>query len=211
MMEKKDPDGCKAGPAMSEYSRERDAYSKSDIQQLAKAIGVSSFTPEVAYLLQLAAKCYQLQSILDRDPSRSERRKNLSQVARDARALASSLETLSAVTDQALDNCRVYGDDLVALAESAEQAATRIPRGGGDPKHARRHFVEKLTHIFSIVAGKRPARRYDASKGGEYGQFADFVRAALRPLKPRAVQGVESDIKAAVAVWKNSMRKAPGS
>src|SRR5262249_28795170 len=151
--------------------------SESDRRRLAAALGLSALTSAIVEGLAEAARGYQFSEMADRDQRRSERRKALKLIARQARALEESLQT-DALTHQALHS-RVLVGDLALLADSAEQLAEQIPRGGGDPKLARKSFIRDLAKIFRDATGKRPTRRHDPIKGEDYGPFLDFVRAAL--------------------------------
>ena len=109
-MKKKIPHGSRAeatGPANSDDGCESAsicAFRESDLRELAKAIELGSFTPEIADRVQQAAQCYLFAAMVDRNPSRSESRKSLKRIASRARALVESVETLDVVTAKALDN-----------------------------------------------------------------------------------------------------------
>ncbi|MCZ6770494.1 MAG: hypothetical protein O7G83_00735 [Proteobacteria bacterium] len=103
-------------------------------------------------------------------------------------------EALPAIDADVLDN----------LAGAAEEAANRIPKGGANPRRARKTFVAALGEIYLAATGERPtfSRRLT---GEPSGRFFEFVEAAYRPLNRHALSGLEHDVRAVV----NSMAKTP--
>jgi hypothetical protein len=87
------------------------------------------------------------------------------------------------------------------------QVAAAIPTGGGEPKLARHHFIRALADIYYDVRGVEPKRRHDPVHVRDYGPFPDFVRAALKPLDPGALKGVEHEVRAVLAVWQKPKPK----
>ena len=103
-------------------------------------------------------------------------------------------EALPAIDADVLDN----------LAEATEQAANRIPKGGANPRRARKVFIATLGEIYLAAKDELPtfSRRLT---GESSGRFFKFVEAALRPLNRHALSGLEHVVRPVV----NSMAKTP--
>lgn len=168
-------------------------FGPDDLAHLAEKLGLTDMPDDLAELLQEEAQGYQFAAMVDRDPSRSERRQALKNIAELARNLSAAFQDLDAPTSKGL-NAPIGPDELGMLADRAKESAGRIPNKGGDPKLARRIFVEGLAAIYEEVTNQEPSLSYDPKKGGYYSPFRDFVKAALQPLDPYASQGVEGDI-----------------
>ena len=160
-------------------------------------------------------------------PTRSQHRKALKRVADSARALASApahlKDTHRGRLERALTSHNLLltelmsrrgefdltnDEDVVKLAELAETERARNPPKGPEPKLARLHFIGELVSIFHDVTHSSPGRRVRQVSLGygdtseEYGPFRDFVCAALEPLNPNALRGVDKDIKRAITELK---------
>jgi hypothetical protein len=186
------------------------AYGEADLQQLAKTLAVDVLAPEIADRLQQAAQAYLFAVLVDRDPSRKEKHKvlqgaakKLRAIVRGAHAVLADLDKLDAPTSQALKSLGA----LIGFAEAMEQLAETIPKSGGDPERARHHFVEALRGIYHDARGEVPKRRHDPVRRKDYGPFLDFVCAALTPIDPGALKGIEHVVRAVLALWQNSRPK----
>jgi hypothetical protein len=112
--------------------------------------------------------------------------------------IALSLSVLDAPASQLLGPVDV--SDPLALREAAERALSRIPRSGPTAERARDQFVTWLACIYLRIKKRRPTRRdkklplnISSVQHKEYGEFLEFVRAALTPFA--AAKGCEAVIK----------------
>jgi hypothetical protein len=177
-------------------------YTHAELEVLAKSIGQTNLDELAVDRLQEAVEAYQWGSLVDdrifSSSTNKGRRKSLKHIIAlceqelTAEEIELEVNGLDAIASQLLGS--VDPTDRQKVKSAAERALRRIPKQGPDPKRARLHFVEDLICIYSRVTGKRPVRVVD--KVGEYGEFHDFVKAALEPFK--ATRGCESDIKAAL-------------
>jgi hypothetical protein len=173
-----------------------------ELEAIAKSIRQNNLDPVAVERLQEAVEAYQWGGLVDGRifPSSTNkgRRKSLKHIIAlceqevTAEEIELEMNGLDAIASQLLG--AVDPTDRQKVKSAAEGALKRIPKRGPDPKRARLHFIEDLICIYSRATGKRPVRVVD--KVGEYGEFHDFVRAALEPFK--ATQGCEADIKAAL-------------
>ncbi len=185
-------------------------YGPGNLSQFAKIIDIPPLTAEHTEQLERTAWVYRFLAGLERKPgpdddwdrilpSRSERRKALQQVAKQARALKRTLkdraiiflgkDQLPAFDTQSLDD----------LAEAADLAAGQVPLGGADPKEARITFVRLLAEIYEDAAQRPATRQHDPFSGLDCGPFLEFARAALKPLNASALKGLEHDVRRVAA------------
>ena len=177
-------------------------YTDAELEAIARSTDQSNLDSLTVDMLQEAVESYQWGSLVDDHtvPSSTNkgRRKSLKHIIALCEQEVTSEEIelemngLDAIASQLLG--AVDPTDPQEIKSAAEGALKRIPKQGPDPKRARLHFIENLICIYSRATGKRPVRVVD--KVGEYGEFHDFVRAALEPFK--ATRGCEADIKAAL-------------
>ena len=184
-------------------------YGPGDLSQFAKIID-QSLTAEHTERLEKAAWVYRFLAGLERKPgpdddwyrilpSRSERRKALQRVAKQARALKRTLKD-RAITFLGKDQKLTFDtQSLDDLAEAADLAVGQIPLGGADPKEARIFFVRLLADIYEDATPRRATRRHDPISGLDCGPFLEFVQAGLRPLDASALKGLEHDVRRVAA------------
>lgn len=181
-------------------------YTLDDFRQFAGIIGVSELSPECAKRMQSAALGYWLLAEIDKDrPTRSEYRKALNRITKATINMKEALESRACMLIEGLEALpAIDADVLDDLAEAAQEAADRIPKGGANPKQARKVFVQYLGDIYLSATGKRPtfSRNLD---GDPSSRFFEFVEAALSPLNAHAISGLEHDVRAVV----KSMAKTP--
>ena len=164
-------------------------------------------------------------------PGRSQKREALMRVAEAARRLNSAsaheVERHRKRLNQALDVRALWFTDLdkqranldlsdpadvKRLAQIAESVADQIPKSSHDPKLARKVFIRELVPIFKSITDQRAGRRVrqreashsEGFQSEEYGPFRDFVCAALKPLNPSALTGVDADIKTVIKEFKTN-------
>ncbi len=187
------------------------AYTLDDLRQFAGIIGFSNLSPECAKRLQSAALAYWFLAETDKmHATRSQYRKAMRRITKTARDLKAALGSRAAMLiDDRGALPAIDANVLDNLAEIAEEVANRIPKGGPNPRHARKVFVAELGRIYLAATGERPTfSRPTFSRrltGESSGRFFEFVEAALRPLNRHALSGLEHDVRAVV----NSMAKTP--
>jgi len=177
-------------------------YTHAELEAIAKSVGQSNLDALAVDRLQESVEAYQWGSLVDDRIFPFSTNKGRQKSLRHIIALCEQEVPLEEI------KLELNGLDTIALGllgsfdpsnrgkikSAAEGALKRIPKQGPDPKRARLNFIEDLICIYSRVTGKRPVRVVD--KVGEYGEFHDFVKAALEPFK--ATQGCEADIKVAL-------------
>ncbi len=164
-------------------------------------------------------------------PGRRQKREALKRVAEAARRLSSAsaheVERHRNRLNQALDARELWFTDLdkqranldlsdpadvERLAQIAESVADQIPKTSHEPKPARKVFIRELVPIFKSITDQRAGRRVrqreanhsEGSQSEEYGPLLDFVCAALKPLNPSALTGVDADIKTVLKEFKTN-------
>lgn len=174
-------------------------YTADDLQRFAAIIGVPDLSPELAKRLKSAALGYWFLTEVEKDrPTRSEHRKALKRITKSALELKTAMECRAAILFKDQDALPIIEPDtLEGLAKAADEASDRIPKGGANPKNARKFFVEKLGQIYFAATGNRPtlSRKLTSEPTGG---FYEFVEAALRPLNPHAIAGLEHDVRKVV-------------
>ena len=205
-----------------------DPYTESDLAEIAMSLGVDAFTDAQVRDLQRAAVIYQLvdagdyQTEADNDPAairpgRKAQRKALRKVAEVAQQLVGLPEEQRKFQRWKLDGAvksrglwftglyeRHQGFDLSSptdlekLAEIAQALAEHIPLTGPEPKQARLVFIRCLIPFYESITGRRATRRVRWDTSAEYGPLRQFVCAALEPIDPDALKGVDADIKRAL-------------
>jgi hypothetical protein len=195
-------------------------YTNLELEAIAKSIGLQELGPH-AECLQKAAEAYQwgMKDVCKkRAKKRADfaaepvfrlstnkgRRKLLKFIIRlcsrstpPYKLIALSLSVLDAPTSQLLGPVDV--SDPLALKEAAERALPEIPASGPNAERARDQFVGWLACIYLRIKKRSPTRRVKLLlhvkpvRHEEYGEFLDFVRAALTPFK--VTKGREAVIK----------------
>lgn len=184
-------------------------YGPDDLRKFAKIIG-RSLTTEQIERLERAAWEYRFQAELklksgpDDDwsrilPSRSELRKALRRVAKDAQALKRTLRDQATLFIGRDGRLEFDTQSLDELTEAADLAATQISSAGPDPKEARRTFVRDLADIYEDAAQRRATRRHDPISGLDCGPFLEFAQAALKPLNASALTGLDHVVREVAA------------
>jgi hypothetical protein len=195
----------------------RPLYSKADLATIARAAGLTKFPAEHVKDLQDVAARYRLAQWMQAEglPPRCEIRELLEQLAEAARtgtdaALTDAwanlpypaVKLLYAEAPPLLDiagqsaSVTEYRDEMRRdLGEAATRAAAKVPPGA-EPTRARLAFVQAIAPLFVELTGLEPTRRTRSVNGPSvaYGPFLEFVRAALHPIDPALVPGVEADI-----------------
>jgi len=181
-------------------------YSPGGLERFAEILGVPALSDDQIEALYRAALGYifiaEYEGKFRPDdhrppfrPSRKEQGKALKRVAKAARSLKDAL------ADRALmflgdDQRPVFdADALDELARTADKAADDLPKGGPDPELARIVFVRDLVPIFEAVTQQRATRRHDPDSALDYGPFLDFAKAALKPLNPGALKGLDHVVR----------------
>jgi hypothetical protein len=183
-------------------------YTPSEIDLIARSLGLRQLDPRNFERLQRAVEAYQWGRLEDDKifPSSTKkgRRERLKQIVKLCERQTPPVKrtevlyrALDFVASQLLGP--VNPRDHLTLKSAAERALMQIPTSGPDPSRARRQFVRHLACIFLRVTRKRPGRSVfpDSREGGH---FDAFVKATLEPFK--ASQGCEKDIKIVLAAAK---------
>jgi hypothetical protein len=178
-------------------------YSADDFLLMATAFEIEQLPDEIKEKVTQAAEAYEWAAIGDVWNSRAELREMLKKIAKQTEKLEVVLRKLDQKTARRLD-ANIGPDALGILRVKAEQAREKIPKSGHEPYRARRQFVAELADIYEKATGKKPARRSDPKKGGDYGPFRDFVLAALRPIAPHETSGADGDIRAVISARNKS-------
>ena len=182
-------------------------YDPEDLALLASKVGLSALSPKHAGELEHAALYYFFEAELEAKPgsgekwrpllpSRSEQRTALRRIAEAARSLKIALADQAILfLNKKYQLPALKAKVLDELAAAADRAAEQVPRGGADPKLARIKFVRQLAEIYEGITQQPATRQHDALSGLDCGPFLDFVRAALKPLNPSALKGLEHDVR----------------
>ena len=190
-------------------------YSDEELREIAHVLGIEQFTNPIREKLEDAARFYLVEWETERPPKaeegwlyppRSIRRAAYKEVAKKARELKGALEVTGFTMaskhrfpDEKEDWPEFDLNQLDALAQAAETAASKVPKTGADPRTSRREFIKRLVPIFEEVTKKKAARSHDplaTPTARDTGPFLEFVKKCLRPLTPEnAERGLEDDIR----------------
>jgi hypothetical protein len=185
-------------------------YTSLELAAIAKSIGLQKLGSHTK-CLQRAAEAYRWGTEdhkIFRLSTNNGRRKLLKLIIRlcsrstpPHKLIALSLSVLDAPTSQLLGPVDV--SDPLALKAAAERTLPKIPRSGPTAARARDQFVGWLACIYLRIKKRRPTRRdkklllddrvQHRVQHKEYGEFLDFVKAALTPFE--VAKGCEAAIK----------------
>jgi hypothetical protein len=193
-------------------------YSDDELREIKRVLGIKRFTNPIRKRLEYAAKLYLVERETERPskagegwlyPPRSVRRAAYKEVAKKARELKGALE----VTGFTMASKHRFPEEketwpefdleqLEALAQAAETAASKVPKTGADPRTSRREFIKRLVPIFEEVTEEKAARSHDplaTPTARDTGPFLEFVEKCLRPLTSAgADSGLDDDVRRAL-------------
>lgn len=176
-------------------------YTASELDRLAAALGRKELKFISQERLQRAVKEYQWSKWADAGLSRKRQRQQLEDIIKLCKPnalgeeLQNALDKLDGPTSHRLGAVGIH--DRRELARKARKLAQEIPKSGPDPKRGRLQFVCDLEGISYRITGNSGTRRVHLDPHKEYGQFRDFVIAALSPFGDAI--GCEVEIKEAIS------------
>ena len=183
-------------------------YSPDDWKQLAECLEILELSDDLADKLRILAQNYFILADIEREPEpeelswrpllpgRSKRRNALQKVAKAARALKGALADPAIVLRREEEKLPdIDLEVLDELAAAADKTREQIPGKGSDPKDARITFVRHLAGIYEQVTQRPATRGHDPISGVDDSRFLKFVEAALEPLDPDALTGLDHVVR----------------
>lgn len=169
-------------------------YTEVELEALAKALGLKTFTASNIEQLQMEVEGFQWATRADALISHKLQRDILNRTLKlfvchaSDEAIWSALDELDGPTSQLLGPIRTVGSwpqDAInrkALARKIRSVREKLQRCGPNPKRARHQFIDGLFQIHRQSGSGYPGRRVKPPSE-PYGPFYDFVTAALDPFK----------------------------
>lgn len=198
------------------WNGEAHEYSAKAIERIGDPIW-SKKGPEI----QAAAEDYRVELLLRKEmPKAAQVNEELRNLSKSIRKVLDASEDLDELTLDAiqiwanglsggttLNDVMVWRGELLLLALELEETADENSKSGQPRKEARRRFVKLLAEIWEEVHGEWPKRHhgfdtYNAAHE-ERGQFLEFVRACIAPVKSSSLRGVEGDVRYVTSLGKN--------
>jgi len=190
-------------------------YSDDELREIVGVHGIERLTNPIRKQLEYAAGYYLFEWEAERPaeagegwlyPPRSVRRAAYKKVAKKARELKGALEApgvQQAFKYRFPEEKETWPEfdleQLEALAQAAERAATKVRKTGADPRVARRNFIKRLVPVFEAVTEEKAARWHDPIATKDTGLFLDFVKKCLGPITPEnAERGLADDVRLAL-------------
>ena len=191
-------------------------YTAAELEALAKALGLKTFTASIIEQLQMEVDRFQWATRADAQISYKRQRDILNRIielfvchAPDD-AIWSALDELDGPTSQRLGPIPTAGPwpldtiDRKALARKTRAVREKLQPCGPNPERARRQFIRGLLPIYRRARRGYPGRRIKAPSK-PYGPLYDFVTAAIYPFDPfKATMGCDDDIGAVLRRRKNA-------
>ncbi|CCQ74494.1 hypothetical protein [Magnetospira sp. QH-2] len=188
-------------------------YSEADFRKMAEMLGVLEIPEAIRADMDFDASFFAKSLKYDYEGSEPDlgkltpgvTRKSLEKIKHHADGLIQALVGPGLPFDEDREFYRpILTDELIELSRHAEEAQKQAPKGGPQKKVARLFYIGLLAKTFNRLTGERPTRVHDPILGEDKGPFLMFVRAALEPISPKSLKGVEHDVRKVIAELKKA-------